>query len=120
RAQGKGLLEESDGAKVVFLEGFESRDGTSQPLLVKKSDGGFMYSTTDLAAIRHRVGTERADRVLYVVDVGQGSHFAQVFQVARRAGFAPEEVKLEHVPFGLVQGEDGKKFKTRSGETVKL
>ncbi|CAN0088164.1 unnamed protein product, partial [Scytosiphon promiscuus] len=117
---GKGLLEESEGAKVVFLEGFEARDGTSQPLLVKKSDGGFMYSTTDLAAIRHRVGSERADRVLYVVDVGQGSHFAQVFQVARRAGFAPEEVKLEHVPFGLVQGEDGKKFKTRSGETVKL
>ncbi|CAN0438846.1 unnamed protein product [Ectocarpus sp. 12 AP-2014] len=118
--ESEGLLEESDGAKVVYLEGFESRDGTSQPLLVKKSDGGFMYSTTDLAAIRHRVTTERADRVLYVVDVGQGSHFAQVFQVARRAGFAPEGVQLQHVPFGLVQGEDGKKFKTRAGETVKL
>lgn len=115
-----GLLEVSDGAKVVFLEGFEARDGTKQALIVKKSDGGYMYSTTDLAAIRHRTDVEGADRVLYVVDVGQGSHFAQVFQVARRAGFLPETVRLEHVPFGLVQGEDGKKFKTRSGETVKL
>eukprot|EP00904_Undaria_pinnatifida_P008385 jgi/Undpi1/4677/HiC_scaffold_18.g08031.m1 len=123
--ESEGLLEESDGAKVVFLEGFESRDGTSQPLLVKKSDGGFMYATTDLAAVRHRASVEKAERMLYVVDVGQGTHFAQVraplvFQVARRAGFAPEGVQLQHVPFGLVQGADGKKFKTRSGETVKL
>jgi arginyl-tRNA synthetase len=115
-----GLLEESDGAQVVFLEGYSNKEGERMPLLVQKTDGGYMYSTTDLAAIRQRVITEKADRVLYVTDAGQSSHFAQVFQVAKRAGWVPEAVSLEHVPFGLVQGEDGKKFKTRSGETVKL
>jgi len=115
-----GLLEESEGAQVVFVDGFTNKDGERMPLLVQKTDGGFMYSTTDLAAIRQRVTTESADRVLYVTDSGQSSHFTQVFQVAQRAGWVPESVSLEHVPFGLVQGEDGKKFKTRSGDTVKL
>ena len=121
-----GLGEVSDGALVVWLEGYKSRDGGAQPLLVRKSVGGFMYATTDLAAIRQRVGArdggagEGADRVLYVTDSGQSSHFDQVFQVAKRADFLPEGVSLEHVPFGLVQGEDGKKFKTRAGTTVKL
>ena len=115
-----GLLEESEGAQVVFLEGFSNKEGDRMPLLVQKTDGGFMYSTTDLAAIRQRVTKESADRVLYVTDAGQSTHFQQVFQVARRAGWVPEHVSLEHVPFGLVQGEDGKKFKTRSGDTVKL
>jgi len=120
------LAVESDGALVVWLEGFKARDGESaQPLLVRKSDGGYMYATTDLAAVRQRTsmpiaeGGEEADRVLYVTDVGQGQHFAQVFQVAKRAGFLKEGASLEHVPFGLVQGEDGKKFATRSGETVR-
>lgn len=121
-----GLAQASDGALVVWLEGVLARDGTSpQPLLVRKSDGGYMYATTDLAAVRQRTwlpaadGGEAADRVLYVTDSGQAAHFAQVFQVARRAGLAKAGATLEHVPFGLVQGEDGKKFATRSGETVR-
>lgn len=122
----QGLAVESEGAKVVFLDGYENRDGTKLPLLVQKSDGGFNYATTDLAAIRHRVlmakedGGEQADRVLYVTDAGQSQHFAMVFQAAKKANFVPENASLEHVPFGLVQGEDGKKFATRSGDTVKL
>ena len=122
----QGLAVESEGAKVVFLEGYENRDGTNLPLLVQKSDGGFNYATTDLAAIRHRVlmskgeGGEQADRVLYVTDAGQSQHFSMVFQAAKKANFVPEHSSLEHVPFGLVQGEDGKKFATRSGDTVKL
>lgn len=120
--QESGLAVADSGAQVVFLEGdqFKGRDGNPLPVIVQKSDGGFLYATTDLAAIRYRANVDKAERVLYVTDVGQSLHFQQVFQVARRAGFYPEDVKLEHVPFGLVQGEDGKKFKTRSGDTVKL
>lgn len=91
-------------------------------MLIRKSDGGFNYATTDLAAIKHRVhldGGEKADRVLYVTDAGQSQHFEMVFAAARKVGFV-DESSLEHVPFGLVQGEDGKKFATRSGDTVKL
>jgi len=113
------LLEESEGAQVVFLEN-ANKDKDKTPFLIRKTDGGFLYSTTDLAAIRHRVTEEKADRIIYVTDSGQAQHFSQVFQVAKLAGWVPEGVQLEHVPFGLVQGEDGKKFKTRSGETVKL
>jgi arginyl-tRNA synthetase len=115
-----GMLEESDGANCVFLDGYTNRDGDRLPMIVQKSDGGFMYSTTDLAAVKHRVEEEKADRIIYVTDAGQSSHFDQVFQISRLAGLAPEGVSLEHVPFGLVLGEDGKKFKTRSGDTVKL
>mmetsp|Transcript_12311 Transcript_12311/g.37549 ORF Transcript_12311/g.37549 Transcript_12311/m.37549 type:complete len:654 (-) Transcript_12311:595-2556(-) len=116
----KGLSVEDDGAQVVFLEGFLNREGKPQPLIVQKSDGGYMYSTTDLAAIRYRTAEDGAERVLYVTDIGQSAHFEQVFQVAEKADYIPENVSLEHVPFGLVLGEDGKKFKTRSGDTVKL
>ncbi|MEO0758767.1 MAG: arginine--tRNA ligase [Cyanobacteria bacterium J06648_16] len=115
-----GLLEEDQGAKVVFLEGFTNKDGDPQPLIIRKSNGGYNYATTDLAAIRYRVRQDGVERSLYVTDAGQATHFAQVFQVAGRAGWIPESVELTHVPFGLVKGEDGKKFKTRSGETVKL
>lgn len=115
-----GLLEEDQGAQVVFLKGFTNKDGDPQPLIVQKSDGGFNYATTDLAAIRQRTTEENAERVIYVTDSGQANHFAQVFQVANRAHWVPEGVALVHVPFGLVKGEDGKKLKTRSGETVKL
>jgi len=118
--QEKGLAVESDGAQCVFLDGFKNRDNTPMPLIVQKSDGGYMYATTDLAALSHRDSEEKADRILYVTDVGQSSHFDQVFQVARKAGLVSESIQLSHVPFGLVQGEDGKKFKTRSGTTVKL
>jgi len=115
-----GLLVEDAGAKCVFLEGFSNKQGEPLPLIVKKTDGGYNYATTDLAAIRYRIQQDGANRVLYVTDAGQASHFAQVFQVARRAGWIPDNVEVVHVPFGLVQGEGGKKLKTRSGETVRL
>ncbi len=118
--QSAGLLVEDAGAQCVFLEGFTNKDGDALPLIVKKSDGAYNYATTDLAAIRYRLGQDRAARVIYVTDAGQSSHFAQVFQVAKRAGWVPDTVSLIHVPFGLVQGEDGKRLKTRSGDTVRL
>lgn len=115
-----GLLVEDQGAKVVFLEGFTNKEGQPQPLIVQKSDGGYNYATTDLAALRYRIEKDQADWIIYVTDVGQSSHFAQVFQVAQRAGWVPDHVTLTHVPFGLVLGEDGKRLKTRSGETIRL
>jgi len=119
-----GLLVTDEGARCVFLEGVSGKEGKPLPVIVQKSDGGFNYATTDLAAIRYRFAAppagDGACRVIYVTDAGQASHFAGVFQVARRAGWIPEDRRLEHVPFGLVQGEDGKKLKTRSGDTVRL
>ncbi|MCS6813552.1 MAG: arginine--tRNA ligase [Cyanobacteria bacterium] len=115
-----GLLVEDNGAQCVFLEGFTNKEGKPLPLIVQKSDGGYNYATTDLAAIRYRITQDLAERIIYVTDAGQANHFAQVFQVARRAGWVPDGVTLTHVPFGLVLGEDGKRLKTRSGETVRL
>lgn len=115
-----GLVEENQGAKCVFLEGFTNREGDPLPLIVQKSDGGYNYATTDLAALRYRIEEDQAKRIIYVTDAGQANHFAQFFQVANKAGWIPENVELVHVPFGLVLGEDGKKFKTRSGDTVRL
>ncbi|MEO0967684.1 MAG: arginine--tRNA ligase [Cyanobacteria bacterium J06639_18] len=115
-----GLLVEDQGAKVVFLEGFTNREGQPLPLIVQKTNGGYNYATTDLAALRYRIEEDKATRLIYVTDSGQANHFAGVFQVARRAGWIPQEVEIAHVPFGLVLGEDGKKFKTRSGDTVRL
>ena len=116
----RGLLEEDAGAKCVFLEGFTNKAGDPLPLIVQKSDGGYNYATTDLAALGYRIQQDHAERIIYVTDAGQSNHFAQVFQVARKAGILPENIQVVHVPFGLVQGEDGKKLKTRSGETVRL
>ena len=116
----KGLLEKSEGAECVFLDGFTNKDGDPLPLIVRKSDGGFNYATTDLAALKYRVKKDDADRIIYVTDSGQANHFAGVFQVAKKAGILPDDVEVVHVPFGLVLGEDGKRFKTRSSETVKL
>ena len=119
-----GLLVVDAGAGCVFLEGVSGKDGQPLPLIVQKSDGGFNYATTDLAAIRYRFapgpGGDGASRVIYVTDAGQASHFAGVFQVAQRACWIPSHCSVEHVPFGLVQGDDGKKLKTRSGDTVRL
>ncbi len=113
-----GLLVEDAGADCVFL------DPDRPPVIVRKSDGGFNYATTDLAAIRYRFAAppegDGARRLIYVTDAGQASHFAAVFAVAQRAGWVPPGGRLEHVPFGLVQGDDGKKLKTRSGDTVRL
>ena len=115
-----GLLEESQGALCVFLEGFSNKEGERLPLIIQKSDGAYNYATTDLAALRYRITKDRAQRIIYVTDMGQSSHFTQFFQVARRAGWLTDLVRVTHVPFGLVQGEDGKKLKTRSGDTVTL
>jgi arginyl-tRNA synthetase len=119
-----GLLVTDEGARCVFLEGVSGKEGKPLPVIVQKSDGGFNYATTDLAAIRYRFAAapagDGARRVIYVTDAGQASHFAGVFQVARRAGWIPDDGRLEHVSFGLVQGEDGKKLKTRAGDTVRL
>ncbi len=109
----KQLLELSDGAKCLFLEDF------SIPLIVQKRDGGYNYDTTDLAAIRHRILDEKADWIIYVTDAGQGSHFAMIFAAAKKAGWLTH-TRVDHVPFGLVLGLDGKKFRTRSGDTEKL
>ncbi|MDX1681824.1 MAG: arginine--tRNA ligase [Phycisphaeraceae bacterium] len=115
-----GLLEESRGAAVVFPEGFEDREGEPLPMIVRKSDGGYLYATTDLAAARFRIDELDADRLIYVTDARQGQHFQMVFKTLRDAGWADAGVRLDHVPFGTVLGEDRKPFKTRSGEVVKL
>lgn len=117
----KGLVEISDGAKCIFLEGFQNREGNTLPLMVQKSDGGYNYDTTDMAAIRHRIREEHADRLIYVTDAGQSTHFQMIFKAAEKAGYLdPNKVQADHVPFGLVLGLDGKKFRTRSGDTEKL
>jgi arginyl-tRNA synthetase len=115
-----GLLVEDNGAKCVFLDGFTNKEGKPLPMIVQKTDGGYNYATTDLAAIRYRIQEDRATRLVYTTDIGQSNHFAQVFQVVNRAGWVPEGVELVFAPFGLVLSEEGKKFKTRSGDTVPL
>jgi arginyl-tRNA synthetase len=115
-----GLLVEDQGAKCVFLEGFTNKEGKPQPLIVQKTNGGYNYAATDLAAIRYRINQDLAKRIVYTTDIGQSNHFAQVFQVARRAGWVPDEVELVYAPFGVVLAEDGKRFKSRSGDTVPL
>lgn len=115
-----GLLVTDQGAKCVFLEGFTNREGKPLPLIVQKADGGYNYATTDLAALRYRILPDRANRIIYVTDAGQANHFTQVFQVAQRAGWIPADLRLDHVAFGLVLGEDGRRLRTRSSETVRL
>lgn len=117
----KKLAVDSDGATCVFVEGFQNREGDPLPLIIKKSDGGYNYATTDLAAIAHRVKTEKADRIIYVTDAGQQTHFQMIFETAKKAALLdPQKTRTDHVPFGLVLGKDGKKFRTRSGETERL
>jgi arginyl-tRNA synthetase len=119
--ENKGLITMSDGAKCIFLEGFTGRDEAPLPMIVQKSDGGYNYDTTDMAAMRHRVQVEKADRIIIVTDAGQSLHFAMLFKAAEKAGYLdPTKVRVDHVPFGVVLGSDGKKFKTRSGDTEKL
>jgi arginyl-tRNA synthetase len=115
-----GLLTESEGALCAFLPGFTGRDNQPLPVIVRKSDGGFGYSATDLAAVRHRVSTLHADRIVYVVDHRQSLHFEQIFTLARTAGWLPPTTSAEHVGFGTVLGPNGKPFRTRAGGTVKL
>lgn len=117
----KGLITISDGAKCLFPEGFTNREGNAFPLMLQKSDGGYTYDTTDMAAIAQRIREEKADRIIYVTDSGQSTHFQMIFAAAELAGILdPQRVRADHVPFGLVLGPDGKKFRTRSGETERL
>ncbi len=116
----RGLLTESGGAQCVFLDQFRNKDNEPLPVIVQKTDGSYLYATTDLAAIRYRVGTLKANRIIYVTDSRQMLHFDMIFAVAREAGFAGKDVSLEHVPFGMMLGENGRPFKTREGGAVKL
>ncbi|MFA5250324.1 MAG: arginine--tRNA ligase [Parachlamydiales bacterium] len=117
----QGLIEVSDGAKCLFLEGFLNREGRPLPLMVQKSDGGYNYDTTDIAAMRQRALEEKADRIIVVTDAGQSLHFQMVYAACLKAHYLdPQKTRFDHVPFGLVLGPDGKKFKTREGETEKL
>ena len=108
----QGLATESEGATCVFLDGFTT------PMIVRKRDGAFLYATTDLATVQYRMETWRPDAILYVVDFRQGEHFHKFFQTSRKMGYP--DVELKHVSFGTVLGDDGKPFKTRSGDTIGL
>ena len=116
----KGLAVEDDGAKVVFLDEFKNKEGEPAAFIVQKQGGGFLYASTDLACLRYRIGRLKADRLLYVVDHRQALHFQQLFTTSRKAGYLPENAKAEFIGFGTMMGKDGKPFKTRSGDTVKL
>ena len=114
------MLSISNGARCVFLPEFTGKDGETLPVIIQKTDGGYLYATTDLAAIQFRSFDLKAERSLYVVDARQSLHFQQVFAVAREAGFASGKISLEHIAYGTMMGSDGKPFKTRSGDTIKL
>ena len=115
-----GMTSLSDGAVCVFMDQFKGSDDEPLPMIIRKSDGGYLYATTDLAALRYRIGELEARRIIYVTDARQKQHFAMVFAAVKQAGWAGDEVSLEHVPFGTILGPDNKPFKTRSGDTVKL
>lgn len=111
----QGYLEEDEGRKVMW------GDGVTIPLTIVKSDGGFTYDTSDMAAIKHRLYEEKADWLIYVTDAGQATHFATLFACAKKADLLDDKLhRVDHVGFGVVLGEDKKKFKTRSGDTVRL
>ncbi len=114
------LLQEDQGAQCVFLEEFKNSEGNVLPVIVQKADGGYLYATTDLAAVRYRADTLKADRALYFVDQRQELHFRQIYAVAKKMGYAPESLGLQHMGFGTMNGKDGKPFKTREGGTIKL
>ncbi len=116
----QGLAVDDKGAKVVFLEEFKNKEGEAAAFIVQKQGGGFLYASTDLACLRYRIGCLKADRLLYVVDTRQDLHFKQLFATSRKAGYLPENVSAEFIGFGTMMGKDGKPFKTRSGDTVKL
>ncbi|MEX1221642.1 MAG: arginine--tRNA ligase [Idiomarina sp.] len=116
----QGLLVEDQGAKCVFLDEFKNKEGDPLPIIVQKTGGGFLYATTDLAAIRYRVGTLNADQVMYFVDQRQGLHFQQIFTLARKAGYASADLQLDHFGFGTVMGKDGRPYKSRDGGVTKL
>ena len=116
----KEIAVEDQGAKVVFIDEMANKAGEPSVFIVQKSGGGFLYATTDLSACRYRSGKLAADRIIIFTDARQALHFKQVEVVARKAGFLPEQVGYDHCPFGMMMGDDGKPFKTRTGGTIKL
>lgn len=116
----KKLAVEDQGATVVYLDEFKGKDGNPMGVIVRKKDGGYLYTTTDIACAKYRVETLKANRILYFIDSRQHDHLMQSWAIARKAGYVPENVSLEHESFGMMLGKDGKPFKTRSGGTVKL
>ena len=118
--EAKGLAVYSDGALCVFPPGFTGREGRPLPLIVRKSDGGYNYATTDLATVRYRVDVLHCDRAIYVVGSDQTLHFQMVFAVAREAGWIPPGARFEHAQIGLVSAPDGGRLRTRSGDNVQL
>lgn len=116
----QGIAKDSDGAKVVFLPELADKNGNPSPMIIQKSGGGFLYATTDLAALKYRANELRADRILYFIDARQTLHMKQVFITGRKAQYVPAGVSLEHHSFGTMMGSDGRPFKTRTGGTVKL
>lgn len=116
----KNIAVEDQGAKVVFIEEMANKDGEPSVFIVQKSGGGYLYATTDLSACRYRVTELNADRIIIFTDARQALHFKQVEMVARKANFLPENVAYDHYPFGMMMGDDGKPFKTRTGGTIKL
>ncbi len=116
----QGLLVEDQGAQCVFLEEFKNKDGEALPVIVQKSGGGYLYATTDLAAIRYRQNVLKGDHLMYFVDQRQGLHFQQIFTLARKAGFARPDLQLDHFGFGTVMGKDGRPYKSRDGGVTKL
>ncbi|AJR07949.1 arginyl-tRNA synthetase [Photobacterium gaetbulicola Gung47] len=116
----KGLAVEDDGAQVVFLDEYKNKDGEPMGVIIQKRDGGFLYTTTDIACAKYRYEQLGADRVLYFIDSRQHQHLMQAWTIVRKAGYVPEEVSLEHHAFGMMLGKDGRPFKTRAGGTVRL
>ena len=116
----KGLAVESEGATVVYLDEYKNKDGDPMGVIIQKKDGGYLYTTTDIACAKYRYETLHADRVLYFIDSRQHQHLMQAWTIVRKAGYVPDSVPLEHEMFGMMLGKDGKPFKTRSGGTVKL
>lgn len=116
----KGLAVESEGATVVFLDEFKNKEGEPMGVIIQKKDGGYLYTTTDIACAKYRYETLHADRVLYYIDSRQHQHLQQAWTIVRKAGYVPESVPLEHHAFGMMLGKDGKPFKTRAGGTIKL
>jgi arginyl-tRNA synthetase len=116
----KGLAVESEGATVVFLDEYKNKEGEPMGVIIRKKDGGYLYTTTDIACAKYRYETLHADRVLYYIDSRQHQHLMQAWTIVRKAGYVPDSVPLEHHMFGMMLGKDGKPFKTRAGGTVKL
>ncbi|WP_241723352.1 arginine--tRNA ligase [Raoultella sp. HC6] len=116
----QGLAVESEGATVVFLDEYKNKDGEPMGVIIQKKDGGYLYTTTDIACAKYRYETLHADRVLYYIDSRQHQHLMQAWTIVRKAGYVPGSVPLEHHMFGMMLGKDGKPFKTRAGGTVKL